>query len=66
MKADLQLLKDGGKVWKAVAIDATRNALTDYCLSTTWNIKLPVFGEIKSTKSYGPVYANSSENCDRR
>ena len=34
-------------IWKAVAIDASRSALTDYCLSTTMKITLPVFGEIQ-------------------
>ncbi|MCA9550200.1 MAG: hypothetical protein KC933_09200 [Myxococcales bacterium] len=66
VQATLQLLKDGGKVWKAVAVDASNHLLTDYCLSTSWQITLPVFGEIKSDKSFGPVYSDSNEDCSRR
>lgn len=66
VEAKLYLLKDGERSWKAVAMDASAKKLGDYCLATTWRLKLPVFGVVTSEKSYGPVYSDSREDCSRR
>jgi hypothetical protein len=66
VEAQATLDPEGRKVWRAVAVDVSEGDLGNYCLASTFTLRVPVLGEVRSEGTFGPVYASSDEDCTRR